>query len=195
MKIIVSEKTREKINIEYARFIKDPNNLARLKMKLTLNQRIFLESLQEAYDNSNNIQEEDRQLLLQEAILTFNAEPELVPNVPIDLMKKKVTFKESVDDFEQLLILIKVWKNSIRRSKRPINRLAIFFARWSKIILYPFFVATLTAAFTSILTTTSTVFAFNYLDTKYIGIAIVSAFVSLAAGKGIYLRIVSENLV
>ena len=196
MKIIVSDKTRETINSEYSKFMEDPNNLARLKMKLTLNQRIFVESLQEAYNNqSNNIEAEDKLLLLQEAILTFNARPDLVPNAPIDLMKKNIAFKDSADDFEQLLVLMKVWKNSIRRSKRPINRLGVFFAKWNKIILYPFFVATLTTTFTFILNVVTSFLFYNQLDTRHLSIAIMAGFVSIAAGKGIYFRILSENLI
>lgn len=94
MKVIVSEKTREKINSEYTRFMADPNNLARLKMKLTLDQRVFIESLQESYRmQAENSKDKDKLLLLQEAILTFNARPELVPNAPIDLMKKMLHSK------------------------------------------------------------------------------------------------------
>lgn len=196
MKIIVSDKTRETINNEYTRFMADPNNLARLKMKLTLNQRVFIESLQEAYNNqSNNLEADDKLLLLQEAILTFNARPELVPNAPIELMKKNISFKDSADDFEQLLVLIKVWKNSIKRSRRPVNRLGIFFAKWYKMLLYPFFVATLTVTFTSILNVLTTYFLYNQFDVTYFGLVIIAGFVSIAAGKGIYFRLLSENLI
>lgn len=196
MKIIINEKTRETINNEYARFMADPNNLARLKMKLTLNQRIFIETLQEAYNNqSNELEAEDKLLLLQQAILTFNAKPELVPNAPIDLLKKNVTFKESTDDFEQLIVLIKIWKNSVKRANRPINRLAIFFAKLYKIVLYPFFVASLTATFTAILNVLTTYVLLNQLDSWHLGMAVILGFVSIAAGKGIYLRILSENLI
>ena len=194
MKIIASEKTRESINNEYKRFMADPNNLARLKMKLTFNQRIFIEALQEAY-NSNNSQldAEDKLLLLQETILSFNARPELVPDAPIDLMKKNVTFKGTPDDFEQMLVLIKIWRSSLIRSKRPINRLGVFFGKWYKAILYPFFVAALTATFTSILTTGTTFYVFNRFDVMHFAIAIVAGFISIAAGRGIYFRLLAES--
>jgi len=195
MKIVVSEKTRETINKEYNRFMSDPNNLARLKMKLTFNQRIFIESLQEAYESqSGHLNAEDKLLLLQEAILTFNARPELVPNAPIELLKRNITFKDSPDDFEQLIVLMKIWRNSLRRSKRPINRLGLFFARWTKGILYTSFVVTLTATFTSMLTAAMRYIVYNQLDSRHISIAIVAGFVSIAAGKGIYYRILSEQL-
>ncbi len=195
MKIVVSEKTRETINKEYNRFMADPNNLARLKMKLTFNQRIFIESLQEAYESqSGHLNAEDKLLLLQEAILTFNARPELVPNAPIELLKRNITFKDSPDDFEQLIVLMKIWRNSLRRSKRPINRLGLFFARWTKGILYTSFVVTLTATFTSMLTAAMRYIVYNQFDSRHISIAIVAGFVSIAAGKGIYYRILSEQL-
>jgi len=195
MKIVVSEKTRETINKEYNRFMSDPNNLARLKMKLTFNQRIFIESLQEAYESqSGHLNAEDKLLLLQEAILTFNARPELVPNAPIELLKRNITFKDSPDDFEQLIVLMKIWRNSLRRSKRPINRLGLFFARWTKGILYTSFVVTLTATFTSMLTAAMRYIVYNQFDSRHISIAIVAGFVSIAAGKGIYYRILSEQL-
>jgi hypothetical protein len=173
----------------------DPNNLARLKMKLTFNQRIFIESLQEAYESqSGHLNAEDKLLLLQEAILTFNARPELVPNAPIELLKRNITFKDSPDDFEQLIVLMKIWRNSLRRSKRPINRLGLFFARWTKGILYTSFVVTLTATFTSMLTAAMRYIVYNQFDSRHISIAIVAGFVSIAAGKGIYYRILSEQL-
>ena len=129
MKVIVSQKTREIINNEYTRFIADPNNLARLKMKLTFEQRNFIESLQEAYNKqADKAKDEDRLLIFQEAILAFNARPELVPNAPIDLMKQNVTFKDSPDDFEQLIVLIKVWKNSLERSKNKSVSFSLFSA-------------------------------------------------------------------
>lgn len=194
MKIIVSDKTRKAINNEYARFMEDPMNLARLKMKLTFNQRIFIETFQEAYNNkTDSINNEDKLLLMQEAILSFNANPELVPNAPIELLKRSVTFNGTPDDFEQLLVLIKVWRNSVNRSKRPINRLAMFFAKWYKMVLYPFFVVSLSGMFTSILSIGTTYFIYRQIDTMYLSIAIVLAFVSVAAGKGIYYRILAEN--
>jgi len=193
MKIIASEKTRESINNEYKRFMADPNNLARLKMKLTLNQRIFIDALQEAYDtNDSQLDAEDKLLLLQETILSFNARPELVPDAPIDIMKKNVTFKGAPDDFEQMLVLIKIWRSSLIRSRRPINRLGVYFAKWYKFVLYPFFVATLTAALTSILTTGTTYLIFNQLDYMHLAMAIVAGFVSIAAGRGIYFRVLAE---
>ncbi len=196
MKIIASEKTRESINNEYKLFMADPNNLARLKMKLTFNQRIFIEALQEAYaSNTSQLNAEDKLLLLQEAILAFNARPELVPDAPIDTMKKNVTFKGSPDDFEQMLVLIKIWRSSLIRARRPINRLSMFFAKWNKTILYPFFVAALTATFTSILTTGATYLIFNQLDYMHLAEAVVAGFISIAAGRGIYFRVLAENVI
>lgn len=196
MKIIASEKTRQSINNEYKRFMADPNNLARLKMKLTFNQRIFIEALQEAYDsNTSQLDAEDKLLLLQEAILAFNARPELVPDAPIDIMKKNVDFKGSPDDFEQMLVLIKIWRSSLIRARRPINRLSMFFAKWYKTILYPFFVAALTATFTSILTTGATYLVFNQMDFMHLAEAVVAGFISIAAGRGIYFRVLAENVI
>lgn len=190
MKVIVSEKTREIINNEYARFMADPNNLARLKMKLTFEQRNFIESLQEAYNKqADKSKDEDRLLIFQEAILAFNARPELVPNAPIDLMKQNVSFKDSPDDFEQLIVLIKVWKNSVERSKRPVNRLAVSFAKWPQLALYPMFVGTLTAAFTSILNALTTYYIYSQTDINNILIAVVGLYASIILGKGIYLRL------
>lgn len=195
MKLIVSEKTREIINNEYTRFMADPNNLARLKMKLTSEQRNFIESLQEAYNKqADKAKDADRLLIFQEAILAFNARPELVPNAPIDLMKQNVTFKDSPDDFEQLIVLIKVWKNSVERSKRPVNRLAVSFAKWPQLALYPMFVGTLMAAFTSILNALTTYYIYSQADITNILIAVVGLYVSIILGKGIYLRLlVSEK--
>lgn len=195
MKVIVSQKTREIINNEYTRFMADPNNLARLKMKLTSEQRNFIESLQEAYNKqADKAKDEDRLLIFQEAILAFNARPELVPNAPIDLMKQNVTFKDSPDDFEQLIVLIKVWKNSVERSKRPVNRLAVSFAKWPQLALYPMFVGTLMAAFTSILNALTTYYIYSQADINNILIAVVGLYVSIILGKGIYLRLlVSEK--
>ena len=194
MKIIVSDKTRETINKEYTRFMSDPNNLARLKMKLTLNQRVFIDTLQETYNNQSvEAKSDDKLLLLQQAILTFNARPELVPNAPIDLLRQKVTFKGSPDDFEQLIVFIKVWKNSLKRSKRPINRLGVFFAKRNKILLYPFFVAVLTATITAILNEATDLWVFSRVDFRSLAFVIVAGFVSIAAGKGIFFRIVAEN--
>ena len=190
MKVIVSQKTREIINNEYTRFMADPNNLARLKMKLTSEQRNFIESLQEAYNKqADKAKDEDRLLIFQEAILAFNARPELVPNAPIDLMKQNVTFKDSPDDFEQLIVLIKVWKNSVERSKRPVNRLAVSFAKWPKLALYPMFVGTLMAAFTSILNALTTYYIYSQADINNILIAVVGLYASIILGKGIYIRL------
>lgn len=190
MKVIVSEKTREIINNEYTRFMADPNNLARLKMKLAFEQRNFIESLQEAYNKqADKTKDADRLLIFQEAILAFNARPELVPNAPIDLMKQNVTFKDSPDDFEQLIVLIKVWKNSVERSKRPVNRLAVFFAKWPKLALYPMFVGTLTATFTSILNALTTYYIYGQADINNILITVVGLYASIILGKGIYLRL------
>ena len=194
MKVIVSEKIREIINNEYIRFMADPNNLARLKMKLTFNQRIFIESLQEAYNKkTSKVKDEDRLLLLQEAILTFNARPELVPNAPIDLMKRNVVFKNSPDDFEQLIVLIKIWKNSVERSKRPGNRLAVFFAKWPKFILYPLFVGTLTAAFISALNALTISYIYSKFDINHLLLAIITMYASIIIGKGIYFRVLATE--
>ena len=190
MKIIVSENTRQILDREYNRFMEDPGNLARLKMKLSYNQRVFIETLQEVYnEESGTLDARDKLLLFQEAILTFNARPELVPNAPIDLMRENLRFKNAPDNFEQLIVMIKMWKNSVRKSKKPVNRLGMFFAKWYKIILYPFFVSVLTATFTSILMTAERLLLYNQLDTMHLAAAIVAGFVSIAAGKGIYFRL------
>lgn len=195
MKIIVSENTRQALDREFNRFMEDPSNLACLKMKLSYNQRVFIETLQEVYnEESENLDEKDKLLLFQEAILTFNARPELVPNAPIDLMRENLKFKNAPDNFEQLIVMIKMWRNSVRRSKRPVNRLGVFFAKWFKIILYPFFVALLTATFTSILITAERLLVYSQLDTMHIATVIVAGFVSIAAGKGIYFRLIAEDL-
>lgn len=195
MKIVVSEKTRETIDKEFGRFMSDPANLARLKMKLSYNQRMFIETLQDVYnEESGNLDARDRLLLYQEAMLTFNARPELVPNAPIDIMKESISFKNTPDTFEQLIVMIKMWKNSVRRSKRPVNRLGIFFAKWYKVVLYPFFVAALTTTFISILTALTTFYEYGVFDTMHVSIAVVVGFISIAAGKGIYFRLLAENI-
>ncbi len=196
MKVIVSEKTREKINSEYTRFMADPNNLARLKMKLTLDQRVFIESLQESYRmQAENSKDKDKLLLLQEAILTFNARPELVPNAPIDLLKKNVTFKDSPDDFEQMIVLIKVWKTSVDRSKKPINRLGVFFAKWPKYVLYPIFVSTLITVFLNILNLLTTYYIYSTVDIGSIVLVLGAIFMSTAIGRAIYFRILAINMI
>ncbi len=196
MKIIVSEKTRESLDKEFKRFMEDPNNLARLKMKLSYNQRMFIETLQEVYnEESENLDAKDKLLLFQEAMLTFNARPELVPNAPIDLLRKNISFKGSPDNFEQLIVMIKMWKTSVQKSKRPVNRLGLFFAKWYKLVLYPFFVASLTATFTSILRAATSYLFYKEVSALHISIAIVTGFVSVAAGKGICLRLLAEDAV
>ena len=49
MIINVSNETREKIDTEFNRFMEDPNNMARLRMKLSYNQRAFLDALKERF--------------------------------------------------------------------------------------------------------------------------------------------------
>lgn len=195
MIINVSDETREKINKEFARFMEDPNNMARLKMKLTYNQRVFLETFKDAaHTDSENVEAKDRDLLFQQSMLMFNAKPELVPNAPIELLKKNITFQKKTDDFEQLLIIMKVWISSVKKSKRPVNRLAAVFARWSKLPLYAFFVFILTASFTAgIHILELFLFAKPTNIFEQIAILISSGFFSVSAAKGIILRILAEN--
>lgn len=194
MKIKVSKKTRETINAEYKRFMADPTNIEGLKRKLSYNQRVFLESFKDAYqDESGDIDPQDKLLLFQEAMLTFSVKPELVPNAPIDFLKSNISFKEAPDDFEQLLIMIKVWSNSIKRSKNPLNKLAVFFGKWYKLALYPFFVTMLTVTFTSALNIGTSSLLYHHFDTLSISTFVVTAIVSISAGRGIYFRILAEH--
>ncbi|SDB32863.1 hypothetical protein SAMN02910298_01580 [Pseudobutyrivibrio sp. YE44] len=195
MKIVVSEKTRETIDKEFSRFMADPNNLARLKMKLTYNQRVFIENLQQVYnEESGSMEAEDKLLLFQEAILTFNARPELVPNAPIDMLRKSINFKNTPDDFEELIVMIKVWKNSLRRSKRPVNKLGVFFGAWPKPVLYAAFVAILTTAFMALLNVATHFYIYSNVDFAQLTIAVITGFLSIASGKGIYFRLLTEKL-
>ncbi len=195
MKVIASEKTREMISTEYHRFMDDPNNLARLKMKLSTNQRSFIEAFQEAYKKETSAEDvDDRLLLFQESMLMFSISPELVPNAPIELMRKKIKIKNTTDDFEQLILMIKVWRNSINKAKRPINRMSVFLARRNKFILYPIFVVALALALTSILNLATYYFIYNGLETRQLAMAIVAGFVSVAAGKGIIVKFIAANI-
>ncbi len=195
MNIQISDKTRETIDKEYSRFMADPNNLARLKMKLSYNQRVFIDTLLDTYNNgTDNLKAEDKLLLFQEAILSFNARPELVPNAPIDLLKKSLSAENTADEFEQLIFLIRAWRTSVNKSKRPLNRLGMFFGVWYKFLLYPFFVATLTATFTSLLKAGVGFLIFSKIDIPSIVVALLAGFVSLAAGRGIYFRLMADNI-
>lgn len=195
MIIRVSNETREKIDSEYNRFMADPNNMARLKMKLSYNQRVFLETLTDvAHEQVDEAEAKDRLLLFQESILLFNARPELVPNAPIETMKQGISFKNKPDDFEELIVIMKVWINSVKRAKRPINRLAARFATWYKLPLYAAFVVLLTITFTAgIHLAEALVFAKTINFAEQIAIIIGAGYMSFATGKGIFFKLLAEN--
>lgn len=195
MIINVSNETREKIDTEFNRFMEDPNNMARLRMKLSYNQRAFLDALKEAASSdTDKLNAKDKLLLFQEAILMFNARPELVPNAPIEVMRKGITFKNKPDDFEELLVMMKIWVNSVKRSKRPINRLAAGFARWYTLPLYALFVLTLSATFTAGIHLAEAIFLGKTIAiVKQLAIIVGAGFLSLASGKGIFFKTIAEN--
>ncbi|SCZ81658.1 hypothetical protein [Pseudobutyrivibrio xylanivorans] len=195
MIIKVSNETREKIDTEFNRFMEDPNNMARLRMKLSYNQRAFLDALKEAASSdTDKLNAKDKLLLFQEAILMFNARPELVPNAPIEVMRKGITFKNKPDDFEELLVMMKIWVNSVKRAKRPINRLAASFARWYTLPLYAAFVLTLSATFTAGLHMAEAIFLGKAIAiVKQLAIIVGAGFISLASGKGIFFKMLAEN--
>lgn len=191
MTIQVSNETRKKIDTEYNRFMEDPNNMARLKMKLSYDQRVFIDALKEALNSeTDESNAKDKLLLFQEAILMFNARPELVPNAPIDVMRKGITFKNKTDDFEELIVMMKIWIASVKRAKRPINRLAAFFARLHKLPLYAAFVFILSVTFTAALHLLEALVFGQIIDVaEQLAIIIGAGYLSLAAGKGIYFKL------
>ena len=174
----------------------DPSNMARLKMKLSYDQRVFIDALKEAANaETNELEARDKILLFQEAILLFNNSPEFVPNAPIEVMKKGINFKNKPDDFEELLVIMRVWINSVKRSKRPVNRLAASFARWYKLPLYAAFVLILSATFTAGIHLAEDIFFGQTVDmVKQIAIIIGTGFLALASGKGIFFKLLAENI-
>lgn len=195
MTIQISNETRQKINNEYNRFMEDPSNMARLKMRLSHDQRLFIDALKEAAINEEDSYEsKDKLLLFQEAILLFNNSPEFVPNAPIEVMRKGITFKNKPDEFEELIVIMRVWINSVKKTKRPINRLGLAFAKWNKLILYTAFILILSLAFTSGIHLVEAIFLDYILEiAKQIAIIIGSGYLSLALGKGIFFKLTAEN--
>lgn len=195
MVIQVSEETRKKIDTEFNRFMEDPNNMARLKMKLSYDQRVFIDTLKEAAGaETDESVAKDKLLLFQQAILMFNARPELVPNAPIETIKKSITFKNKPDDFEELIVVMKVWISSVKKAKRPINRLAATFATWHKILLYAAFVIILSVTFTAGLHLAEAVILGRLVDmAEQIAIMIGAGYMSFATGKGIFFKLLGER--
>ncbi|SDI85180.1 hypothetical protein SAMN05421493_13223 [Pseudobutyrivibrio sp. 49] len=175
--------------------MEDPSNMARLKMKLSYNQRMFIDALKEAANTEDDsLEAKDKLLLFKEAILLFNNSPEFVPNAPIDVMRQGITFKNNPDDFEELIVMLRVWINSVKKSRKPTNRLAIGFARWNKLPLYVAFVLLLSSMFSSGLHLTEALILGHTMDyIKQIAIVIGTGYLSYASGRGIYYKILAEN--
>lgn len=94
-----------------------------------------------------------------------------------------------------MIVLIKVWKTSVDRSKKPINRLGVFFAKWPKYVLYPIFVSTLITVFLNILNLLTTYYIYSTVDIGSIVLVLGATFMSTVIGRAIYFRILAINMI
>ncbi|SEK34029.1 hypothetical protein SAMN02910377_00654 [Pseudobutyrivibrio ruminis] len=162
-----------------------------LLKKGTYYQRVFLKTLREVVeadiDSEEWIYEE---LLFAGYIELYSRAPELIPNAPLEFMRKSLPNKKYRNEFQRMTDIMQYWADAVKSNRRPFNRIASKVSDFPEIVIYPVFVALLVGFFITGLTTIQALsIGISIGIIKYILILIATGFVSTVFAKAIVLKI------
>jgi len=162
-----------------------------LLKKATYNQCVFLNALREVVEADINSEEwVYEELLFVGYIELYERAPELIPNAPLEFMKKSLPNKKYRNEFQRMTDIMKYWAEAVKSNRRPFNLIASKVSRLPEIFIYAMFVASLVAFFITGLTTIQALgIGISIGIIKHILMLIATGFVSAMFAKAIVLKI------
>lgn len=130
-----------------------------------------------------------KHLVLAGCIEMYNRKPELVPNAPLELLRKCLPRGRRMSEFQEMVEIMKYWSDSVRTNKRPINRLVKKMVILPKPIIYVAFIATLVITLTAGINIIQAIgFGLSFTVLKYVLLFIGAGFLSMALAKTVVMK-------
>ncbi len=133
---------------EFGVVLETMDKFDRLLKKVTFNQRVFLNTLKEIVDADISSEEWFFETMLFSGYIElYDRANELIPDAPIDTLKKYLPEKQYSTEFYEMIAIMEYWVELMEANKKPSNQLILKLVRLPELIVYGLFVAVLVVLF------------------------------------------------
>ncbi len=133
---------------EFGVVLETMDKFDRLLKKVTFNQRVFLNTLKEIVDADISSEEWFFETMLFSGYIElYDRANELIPDAPIDTLKKYLPEKKYQTEFYEMIAIMEYWVELMEANKKPSNQLILKLVRLPELIVYGLFVAVLVVLF------------------------------------------------